>query len=363
MKRIVARARASRPMRVWTRYGRERGNLLAGGIAYVGLFSMFPALALGFTAFGLVLGGDTDLQRRVVDYINQAFSTTVIGMEPGQGVVSIDQLVQGNVLGVTGLVALGVMLFTGLGWIDALRQGIRAMFGLPRLASPILHKALDVLVLLVIGIAVLVSAVVGVVLSSASGAVLDLIGVNGPFTRLLIQVLAEVAVLVVDTGLFLMFFRFLARAWIPMRDMVTAAVIGAVGLHVLKLGSGLLMRQASNNAYLATAAIVIGLLLWFNLVARLTLLAASWAAVTAIDHDHEPQDLIGADAGDEAAEDAEEAEGGDDEDAREPAVDTRSARTGPDRLGLTAGAVLGGATVGLAGALTRLRRRHREDGS
>ena len=50
------------------------------------LFSLFPALAIGFTVFAWVLGDNTELQQQVVDYINNAFGgREIIGMSAGQG--------------------------------------------------------------------------------------------------------------------------------------------------------------------------------------------------------------------------------------------------------------------------------------
>src|SRR4051795_9564158 len=80
--------RATLPYRAWQRYGAVRGNVLAGGVAYFAFFSIFPALALGFTLFALVLGNQEDLQVQLVHYVNETLGSTVISYHPGQtGVV------------------------------------------------------------------------------------------------------------------------------------------------------------------------------------------------------------------------------------------------------------------------------------
>src|SRR3954465_13165002 len=58
--------------RAWQRYGAVRGNVLAGGVAYFAFFSIFPALAIGFTLFPLVLGSQENLQAQLVQYINSS---------------------------------------------------------------------------------------------------------------------------------------------------------------------------------------------------------------------------------------------------------------------------------------------------
>ena len=279
---LLARAQASKPWRAWNRYGAARGNVLAGGIAYVAFFSVFPALALGFTVFGLVVGGRVEVQERVATYVNDAFGSTLIGLPGDDAFVSIDQLVQGDLLTVTGALGVGLLLFSGLGWVDAMRQGIRAMFTLPDEGNPVLRKLMDLAVLALVGLGVLASVIVTVALSAATGAVLTWLGVASTPGQVAVQILVELAVLALDIVLFLLFFRVLAQVKQPWGDLLGGAVIGAVGLHVLKLSGGLLLRTASGNRFLASAAIVVGLLLWFNLIGRIVLGARGT-------HQHQPR--------------------------------------------------------------------------
>ncbi len=341
MSDLLARAQASKAWRAWNRYGAARGNVLAGGIAYVAFFSVFPALALGFTVFGLVVGGRVDMQERVADYVNDAFGSTLIGLPGDDAFVSIDTLVQGDLLTVTGALGIGLLLFSGLGWVDAMRQGIRAMFALPDEGNPVLRKLFDVAVLAIVGLGVLASVIVTVALSAATGAVLTWLGVASTAGQVTVQILVELAVVALDIVLFLMFFRVLAQVRQPWGDLLGGAVIGAVGLHVLKLSGGLLLRTVSGNRFLASAAIVVGLLLWFNLIGRITLLAAAWAATTVADRDQRlavagPQSRAAQAAPDRAAD-------------LVPGYGQRAV----DRTTLAAGAVLG-AVLGVAvGGLTR----------
>ncbi len=346
MKELIERLKRTKPLRAWNQYSSARGNLLAGGIAYVALFSFFALLVIGFTVFGLVLGGNTELKQQVVDYVNETFGQEIIGMNRGEGQVWINDLVRTNWLTTTGAIALGLLLFTGLGWVDAMRQGIRAVFGLDRLPGPLLKKLLDVGVLVVLGLLVLATVAVSVVLSSASGWVLDQLAIASTLGRVLVQLLVQVGVLAVDVVLFLTFFRLLARISVPVRVLLSAAVIGAVGLESLKLAGGLLTRQASGNPLLAGATTLAALLLFFNLAGRITLLSAAWAAVTTSDlgllpgqGDPEPEEECGTAARVEPA-------------RVEPAYSARAA----DRVTLAAGAVLGGTAVASLGFLGRAVR-------
>ncbi len=355
LKQWIERLKQTKPLRVWDQFSAARGNLLAGGIAYVALFSFFALLVIGFTAFGLVLGGNTELKQQVVDYVNETFGQEIIGMNRGEGQVWINDLVRRNVLTTTGAIAVGLLLLTGLGWVDAMRQGIRAVFGLDRLPGPLLKKLLDIGVLAVLGLLVLASIAVSVGLSSASGWVLDQLGIASTPARVLVQVLVQVGVLGVDVVLFLTFFRLLARIPVSVRVLLSGAIIGAVGLEALKLSGGLLTRQASGNPLLASATTLAVLLLFFNLAGRITLLAAAWAAVTAADLGIAAEDTAG--DGDDAAHAAIGARpaGARAAAAGQPSYQARAA----DRVTLAAGVILGGVTVagmGLAGRVVRTAR-------
>lgn len=287
--RVLNRAQASRPWRAWQRYGAARGSVLAGGISYAAFFSIFPALAVGFTVVGVVLGSRPDLQQDVVDAVNDNFGTPIIKVDPqAAGIVALDDLTNGGALTITAVVGLIVLLFSGLGWLDAVREGLRAMFGqLPGGHNPVTTKLRDLLVLIVIGALVMISAVSGVVVSAAAGALLRWSGLDGsPTERVVLAVLSALVLLAVDVTVLVILFRVLADVRLPWTDLRDGALAGGIGLGVLKLFGGSLLPHLADNRFLATFALVVGLLVWLNLVSRVLLLAASWCATTAVDRRH-----------------------------------------------------------------------------
>jgi membrane protein len=285
---LLDRVRSTKVWRAWSRYGRVRGNVLAGGIAYFAFFSLFPAFAIGFTVFGLVLGRDTDLQARVVAYVNSAFGgVTVIGTRPNTGVVTIDQLVQTNLLTLWGAIGLLVLLATGLGWVGALRDGISAVFGQVDGPNPVLAKLRDLGALAGLGVGVLASSAVSVLVTAATSPVLNWLGMGETqLAVILVNVLTSLLLLVIDTLLFILVLRQMPGIRLPFDDLFTGALAGGVALGLLKVSGGVLLRSASSNRFLASFSIVVGLLIWLNLVARVALLAAAWAATTAADRGH-----------------------------------------------------------------------------
>jgi len=287
---LLGRAKSTVAWRAWQRYGNARGNVLAGGMAYAAFFSIFPALAVGFTVFGLIVGDDSSMQSQVIDAVNDGVGTTVITPIGGTGgIVSMDTLTGSSELTIAGIIGLVGFLFTGLGWLEAMRQGVRAMFGRPKFgANFLLAKARDLGVLVTLGLVMLMSAVSGILVSASTGVLLGWIGVDEGSTvgRVVLGCAGTLLVLGVDILVFLVLFRLLSGVRLPNHDLWDAALFGGIGLGVLKLLSGVLLNSASNNTFLATAGVALILLVWLNLVCRVTLVAAAWGATVAIDRGH-----------------------------------------------------------------------------
>lgn len=290
MKAALARLKSSHGWRAWEHYGRHRGNVLAGGVAYFALFSVFSALLVGITVLGLVAGRDSSLQEDVLGEVDAQLPGLLdIGADGGP--VDPADLFADDVLSIAGAVAFVIALLSGLGWLDAMREGIRALFGLDTDQRNVVVKKLkDVAVLATLGLAVLGSAVLSVTVNAAAGGLLGAVGLDGGVVgRVLLRALGVGVVLVVDTAIFMILFRLLSGLTLPWRDLRSGAAFGAVGLGLLKLFGGLLLGGAGgSNPLLAAGAVVVGLLVWMNLVSRLTLVAAAWVATLAADTAVEP---------------------------------------------------------------------------
>jgi membrane protein len=298
--------RATLPYRAWQRYGAVRGNVLAGGIAYFAFFSVFPALAIGFTLFALVLGNQEELQAQLVQYINSSLGSTVIGYHAGQGVVSIEQLIQPSVLTTTGVVGVVTLLFTGLGWVSALRDGVQAVFAARNEVNFVVIKLFDVVLFLAAGLAVLTSVVVSISVNVATDQVLDMLGISrNEVTGWSVSIIGQIVLVVLDTVIFTLLFHRLCGVDVPWADVVTGAFVAAVGFTVLKLFATELLQSVSRNRFLASFGVIVGLLVWMNLVARVVLVGAAWSATVAQDRGHlptpDPLALVGVQPGPEPA--------------------------------------------------------------
>jgi len=62
-----------------------------------------------------------------------------------------------------------------------------------------------------------------------------------------------------------------------------AALVGGLLLTVVKLFGAQLIASATRSPLLGSVVVVVGLLFWLNLIARIVILSASWAAVSLAD--------------------------------------------------------------------------------
>ncbi|PVE93292.1 MULTISPECIES: YihY/virulence factor BrkB family protein [unclassified Microbacterium] len=278
------------PVRVWRHFLQHNGFLLAAGVSYQALFAIFAAIYLAFAIAGLWLGGSTEAVDGMIEIINSYIPHLI---EEQGGVFTPEQVKEiaastTGVLSVTGLIALGTVIWTAIGWVTFSRRATRDIFGLPPdLRSYVLLKARDLLAALLFGVAL----IVGSILSSASAAALSWAlslldwdsgsdGIN--ISIRLGTVLVSFALL--SSALAAMV-RFLTGTSLDWRVIWPGALLGGGAMTILQYGAGFLLSYTPSNPLLATFAIFIGLLLWFRVNGVVMLVASSWIAVTALDRD------------------------------------------------------------------------------
>lgn len=286
MGELVARVKDSHALRSWTRYGEARGALLAGGVAYLAFFSVIPSVLLGLAVLGLLVGSDPALMDTVTEQVNGYLPGLLKSTPDGEGLLDPRSDLPGQgALTVATAVSVATMLVSGLGWVDALREAVRAMFGQPvEKGSFVALKARDLGVLVTMGLALLLTTGLSQLVTATAGTVVGWVGLDGSvMARVLLSILGIGVVLLADLGLMIVILRLLSGVDVPRERLRQGALVGAVGLGVLKLASGVLLSGAANKPYLAAFAVVLGLLVWLNFVSRVVLLAAAWAATTVED--------------------------------------------------------------------------------
>ncbi|MFJ2506177.1 MULTISPECIES: YihY/virulence factor BrkB family protein [Microbacterium] len=278
------------PVRVWRHFLQRNGFLLAAGVSYQALFAIFAAIYLAFAIAGLWLGGSEEAVNGLIDMINRYIPNLIL---PEGGVFTPEQVQDvaastANVLGITGLIALGTVIWTAIGWVTFSRRATRDIFGLPPdRRSYVILKARDLLAALIFG----VSLIVGSLLSSASAAVLSwllsLLGWDSGSDGLNLGIRIATVIVsfaIMSTALAAMV-RFLTGTSLQWRTIWPGALLGGGAMTVLQYGAGFLLSYTPSNPLLATFAIFIGLLLWFRVNGVVMLVASSWIAVAAQDRD------------------------------------------------------------------------------
>lgn len=289
---LTQRTLALFPVRVWRHFLQHNGFLLAAGVSYQALFAIFAAIYLAFAIAGLWLGGSEDAVDGLIAMINSYIPNLIL--PEGQGGVVTPEQVQEiaasttGVLSVTGLIALGTVIWTAIGWVTFSRRATRDIFGLPPdRRSYVILKARDLLAALIFGI----SLIVGSLLSSASAAVLSWLlsllgwdsGSDG--LNLGIRIGTVIVSFALMSSALAAMVRFLTGTSLRWRTIWPGALLGGGAMTILQYGAGFLLSYTPSNPLLATFAIFIGLLLWFRVNGVVMLVASSWIAVSAQDHD------------------------------------------------------------------------------
>lgn len=280
VQRVVAWAMTLRPVRVFLDYGAHRGPLLAAGLSNQAIFAVFASVWVAFSAFGIVLAGNPELQAALLALL----ATAVPGLiDTGDGgAIDPADLVNTTVLGWTGAIALGGLFVTALGWLSSARDAIRVLGDLPAPRTNfLLLKLKDFGLALGFGALLLISAALSVVSTEALDVTLDWLGIrDSTATTVGARVLTIGVMFVLDTLVLAGLYRMLAGVHIPVRFLAQGAVLGAIALGVLKILGTALLGGATRNPLLAGFAVIIGLLIWFTLICQVILIAACWVFVT-----------------------------------------------------------------------------------
>ncbi len=282
--RVTAWVMALKPVRVFVLYGEKRGPLLAAGLAFQAIFAVFAGLWVGFAIAGLVLVANYGLREALIDVLAQTVPG-LIAVDGGEGVIDPEALLSAGVFGWTGAVALIGLLFSALGWLAGARDAVRTILDLPgSRMNPVLLKLKDLGLAVGFGALLALSSVLAVLGTVALEGLLDGLGARDTTLNAVLGRFVTLGVMfALDAVVLGMLYRVLAGVKVPLRQLRQGALLGAFALGALKVLGTSLLGGASNNPLLASFAVLLGLLIWFNVVCQVMLMAASWIAVSVAD--------------------------------------------------------------------------------
>jgi membrane protein len=232
----------------------------AGGkaalIAYYGFFSLFPLLLLFVTILGFVVGGNSSAERAVLHSALKQFP--IVGSQLGT-----PHALTGNGLALA--VGLVGALLSGLGVTTAAQNAFNTVYALPHKRQPnfLVTRWRGLRLLVVVGALQLVS-------TAASGAVAG--GLGGP----LLTVAGILVSLLINVVMFLALFRLLADTAVSTHELWPGILLASVAWEILQSLGGIYIGhvvRGSGPTY-GTFAVVLGLLVWLYLGARVVVYAA-----------------------------------------------------------------------------------------
>ncbi|MCI6574907.1 MAG: YihY/virulence factor BrkB family protein [Actinomycetaceae bacterium] len=277
--RLLAHVKGLRFVRALMRYGVARGALLAGGIAYSAMFAIAGALAIGFTIFSYTLGGNPRLFAAVVERVNRALPGVVKTPDMPDGLLDPNTLILDNPINVVSIISMLVLLWSALSLMGSLRTSIQAMFGIVRLPiHPAIAKLLELSGFLVLGLGVVVSTVLSAGAQFFAEPIFQFLHLPEAWGFIMLRVISVALSMAVDIGIFIFLFRVMSAVRALKRDLFYGALLGAVASALVRYLGTSAVGSVANNALLAPFAAIATLLLWVNLVARITLISAAFAA-------------------------------------------------------------------------------------
>lgn len=283
--RVVRRFRAARAKWEWfdhaviagVRYDRRNGDTYAAGLTFQTFTAIVPLLMLSVAILGLVL-------RRKAGWAEELFESMAAQIPGGGGEVLINALqtvqAQATALGVLSVLLL---LWLGTSWISNMRVAVQRMWGQVSASTNwFKEKGIDLLVLLGLGVAALVSLGLSTSAGDITSHIVSALGLSHiPGAGLFLKIVAVGAALVADVVILQYVMVTLARQRVPRRAVLRGALLGAIGFEILKiLGTVFVGRLISASFAAGVFGGVVVLLVWVNLISRWLLLIVCWTATS-----------------------------------------------------------------------------------
>lgn len=241
-------------------YNRRFGSRLAAAIAYYGFFAVFALALVAYSVFGAILEGNAEVNAAAADFLRE-------------NLPFLDPVQVAESSGAVGVVGLTILVFTGVGWVEAIRSSQRLLYGLDQQPGNfVVRRLVDLGVLLVVFVLLGVSVAAVDTLESLLRWLLGSAGSVGLTT---ISAVLSVFVNAVLATLLLAAVPRLRPSRVRLRPAVLLVAVGITLLNTI--GRYYVVRTERNPAYTVVAGAV-GLLLYLYLLNQLVLFGAALVA-------------------------------------------------------------------------------------
>ncbi|MEV6491461.1 YihY/virulence factor BrkB family protein [Actinoplanes sp. NPDC051633] len=248
--------------RALLRYDAVNGGRLAAAIAYYGFFAVFALLLIGYSIFGILLTNNDDLFDIVRDFLAQNLPF-----------LNLQQVLDsGRAVGVVGLLGL---VFTGVGWVEAIRSSQRLIWRLNEHPGYIvLRQLVDLAILL--GILILISISVGAV----NGLERLLAWISDGHASWLLTVVSWIATVGINMLLGAALLAAVPRLRMTVRRMLPPVIQVGVGITLLNTVGRSFVGLVQRNPAYGLVASAVGVLVYLYVFNQLLLFGAAWAATS-----------------------------------------------------------------------------------
>ncbi len=253
-------------------FGRNDGSLMAAGMAYYTVFSLFP-LALGAIFVGSFFVSSDEAQVRLFEFLDDQF--------PGVG---DSEILRENIRGlVQARIGVGLVSLVGLFWAG------RAVFGALhrtlnrawRVAEPrhfLIQQVRQLGMALAVGLAFLASVFIstfGQVVGEGPG----VLGVEVGFFVWAWALLFGLVPLFLSTSVFMLLYRFVPNARVRWRHVVPGALLAGILFEASKAGFVLYLDNfASFDRIYGSISAMVVLLLWAYVASLILVIGAEVAS-------------------------------------------------------------------------------------
>ncbi len=282
LKKIKMYPLTAHMIRAIGRFNERKGTHFSAAITYYSFLSLIPLLMISFAAAGFFLASNPDILAGLINKIVSSISDPAI-VETLKRIVDA-AIRQRTTVGITGLL---LALYSGLSWMGSLREAVCVMS-----RDVWLHKSAEGSIITnylrdcIALIGLVITLILSVSLSSFIGTVqnrllssfpLDHIAWIQNYAVLLTAVCISVAA---NFMMFLWIFWVLPRKRAPLVYLLRGSLLAAIGFEMLKVATSYVLPALAKSPSGAMFGSTMGLLVCFNLFARLTLFCAAWIATS-----------------------------------------------------------------------------------
>ncbi|MDP1847163.1 MAG: YihY/virulence factor BrkB family protein [Solirubrobacteraceae bacterium] len=277
MTRARARQFAERTLvtakRAAVEFVEDRGHRSAAQMSFFAILSFIPLILLLAAAFGMLFD-DGAVQKRIIETVFDNVPLSSGDDRPQLERAVGDALDQAGKLGIFTTLLL---IAAASGVMGALRHSINEAWDIEQRPPLLQRKALDVA--LVLGGTSILALSVSLTVAHRLEAIVDDEAGGGWLLALLIDFAGDVLPLLFVAAGLLFLYRVLPMNKEPLRDIWPGAVVGAIGLAIVKLGLELYFEQLADfGAIYGSLGAAMALLIFVFAAANVIVFGAEFAS-------------------------------------------------------------------------------------